>query len=65
MHMPFRLHRLATCHEKTGALPKVRERNAEMLKRWEKADEDIPLLVEAKALRERLATVTAGTGSPR
>ena len=26
-----------------------------MLKRWEKADEDIPLLIEAKAMRERLA----------
>ena len=35
-----------------------------MLHRWEKADEDIPLLVEAKAMRERLAA-TAGTGSPR
>jgi hypothetical protein len=49
------LHGLATCYERTGDLAKARERNDEMLKRWEKADEDIPLLIEAKAMRERLA----------
>ncbi|HET8733522.1 MAG TPA: hypothetical protein VFM45_07120, partial [Anaeromyxobacteraceae bacterium] len=52
---PFVLHSLATCYEKTGDLVKARERNAELLKRWEMADEDIPLLVDAKAMRERLA----------
>ena len=49
------LHSLALCHEKLGDLAKARERNDEMLKRWENADPDIPLLVEAKAMRERLA----------
>ena len=53
--LPRMLHGLATCYETMGDLPKARERNAEMLKRWEKADEDIPLLVEAKEMRERLA----------
>ena len=53
--LPLILHRLATCYEKMGDLPKARERNDEMLKRWEEADEDIPLLIEAKAMRERLA----------
>ena len=63
--LPLVLQRLATCYEKMGDLPKARERNAEMLKRWERADEDIPLLVEAKAMRERLAGVAGGTSSPR
>ena len=53
--LPRMLHGLATCYERTGDLAKARERNDEMLKRWEKADEDIPLLIEAKAMRERLA----------
>ena len=53
--LPLILHRLATCYENTGDLPKARERNDEMLKRWERADPDIPLLTEAKAMRERLA----------
>jgi len=63
--LPLLLHRLATCHEKMGDLPKARERNDEMLKRWEKADEDLPLLIEAKAMRERLMGATAGARSPR
>ncbi len=63
--LPRMLHRLATCYERMGDLPKARERNDEMLKRWEKADEDIPLLIEAKAMRERLAGATAGASSPR
>jgi tetratricopeptide (TPR) repeat protein len=54
-HLPLLLQRLATCYERAGDLTKARERNAEMLTRWEKADEDIPLLVEAKALQARLA----------
>ncbi len=53
--LPRMLHGLATCYEKMGDVAKARERNAEMLKRWEKADEDIPLLIEAKAMRERIA----------
>ena len=63
--LPLILHRLATCYERLGDLPKARERNAEMLKRWEKADEDIPLLVEAKAMRERLAGAPGVAGSHR
>jgi hypothetical protein len=59
------LHRLATCYERQGDLTKARERNAEMLKRWERADPDIPLLVEAKAMRERLAVASGGASSPR
>ena len=54
-YLPLLLHRLATCYERAGDLTMARERNAEMLKRWERADEDIPLLIEAKAMRERLA----------
>ena len=65
MHLPLLLHRLATCYEKLGDLAKARERNTEMLKRWEKADEDLPLLIEAKAMRERLAAAAGGASSPR
>jgi tetratricopeptide (TPR) repeat protein len=54
-HLPLLLHRLATCYEKLGDLPKARERNAELLKLWERADEDIPLLAEAKTMQARLA----------
>ncbi len=55
MHLPLLLHRLASCYEKTGDLSKARERNEELLKLWEEADEDIPLLIEAKAMQARLA----------
>ncbi len=71
-HLGFRIYSepgmiqsLATCYEKLGDLTKARERNAEMLKRWEKADEDIPLLIEAKAMRDRLATAPGVASSPR
>ena len=57
--------RLATCCRKMGHVAKAGERNGELLKRWAKADPDIPLVVEAKAIQERLATATAGTGSTR
>jgi tetratricopeptide (TPR) repeat protein len=52
------LHSLAACYEKMGDLPKARERNDEMLRLWARADPDLPLLLEAKAMRERL--VAAG-----
>ena len=52
---PFVLHSLALCHEKLGDLPKARERNTEMLRLWAKADPDLPMLAEAKALQARLA----------
>ncbi len=48
------LHSLATCYEKLGDLPKARDRNDEMLRLWARADADIPLLREAKAMRARL-----------
>jgi lipopolysaccharide biosynthesis regulator YciM len=48
------LHALAGCHEKLGDIAKARERNEELLRRWAKADPDLPLLVEAKALKARL-----------
>ncbi|MCX5731010.1 MAG: hypothetical protein NTY18_06580, partial [Deltaproteobacteria bacterium] len=56
---------LATCCEKLGDLAKARERNDEFLRLWANADPDLPLLVEAKAIRERLAMSAGGTGSPR
>ena len=51
---PRLLHHLATCYEKVGDLAKARERNDEMLRLWARADPDLPLLVEAKALKARL-----------
>ncbi len=59
--MPFLLHSLALCYEKLGDLPKARERNAEMLRLWAKADPDLPMLAEARALQARL--VPAGSSS--
>ncbi len=46
---------LAACYERLGDLERARERNDELLRRWEKADPDAPILVEAKARRVRLA----------
>ena len=51
--------RLALCYEKLGDLPRARERNAEMLRLWAKADPDLPMLAEAKALQARLAAPPA------
>ncbi len=59
-NLPLILHRLASCYEKMGDLAKARERNDELLKRWERADPDIPLLVEAKELQARLGGASAG-----
>ena len=53
--LPLVLHSLAECHEKLGDLARARERNSEMLALWAKGDPDLPLLIEAKAMRERLA----------
>jgi hypothetical protein len=59
------LFRLATCHEKLGDVSKARARNDELLRRWAKADPDVPLLVEAKALQARLTQGgVAGPGTP-
>jgi tetratricopeptide (TPR) repeat protein len=52
--MPRSLHLLATCHERTGDFAKARERNDELLRRWARADPELPYLIEAKAMQERL-----------
>jgi hypothetical protein len=52
---PFVLHSLALCYEQASDPSKARERNDEMLRLWADADPDLPLLIEAKAMRERLA----------
>ena len=56
--IPQLLHSLALCHEKLGDLEKARERNSEMLRRWAKADPELPLLREARALDARLGAST-------
>ena len=50
------LFQLARCYEKLGAVEKARARNDELLRRWARADPDVPLLAEAKALQARLAS---------
>jgi tetratricopeptide (TPR) repeat protein len=55
---PLVLHSLALCLEKMGDLEKARARNEEMLRLWERADPDLPLLAEARALKARLAAAT-------
>ena len=62
---PFLLQALAGCYEGLGDLPMARERNDEFLRLWVNADADLPWLIEAKAMRERLAAAAAGAGSPR
>jgi tetratricopeptide (TPR) repeat protein len=52
------LRNLALCHEKLGELDRAREWNDELLRRWSRADPDIPMLAEAKAMQARLAAVT-------
>jgi tetratricopeptide (TPR) repeat protein len=59
---PQMLHWLAECHEKLGNLAEARKRNAEFLARWARADPDLPLLAEAKALQARLS---GGPGAAR
>jgi serine/threonine protein kinase/tetratricopeptide (TPR) repeat protein len=56
---------LAECYERLGDIPKARERNDEFLRLWARADADLPLLIEAKAIRERLARATDIPSSPR
>jgi hypothetical protein len=46
---------LAECYEKLGDVAKAKERNDEFMRLWAKADEDLPLLADAKALQARLA----------
>ena len=53
---PALLHALALAHERTGDLTRARERNAELLRLWRRADPDLPLLREAKTLEARLAS---------
>ena len=50
------LFQLASCHEKLGEVEKARARNDELLRRWARADRDVPLLAEAKAMQARLAS---------
>ena len=52
--LPLLLHSLASCYEKLGDLANARARNDEMLRLWARADPDLPLLLEAKAMRARL-----------
>jgi tetratricopeptide (TPR) repeat protein len=55
---PFLLQALAGCYENLGDLAKARERNDALLRLWVNADPDLPWLVEAKAMRERLASAS-------
>ncbi len=50
------MHALALAHERTGDLARARERNQELLRLWRRADPDLPLLREARALEARLAS---------
>jgi eukaryotic-like serine/threonine-protein kinase len=50
-----RLQTLALCYERLGDTARARQRNDELLRRWARADADLPLLAEAKALQARLA----------
>jgi len=51
---PRTLHSLAACYERLGDLEKARDRNDELLRLWRRADADLPLLAEARALRGRI-----------
>ena len=65
---PAMIQSLAVCYEKLGDISKARDRNDEFLRLWARADPDLPLLIEAQALRERLAGVATAPGaasSPR
>lgn len=55
MQIPRLLQSLALCHEKLGDLEKARAGNEELLRLWAKADPDLPLVIEAKAMQARLA----------
>ncbi len=50
---------LARCYEQTGNSAMARERVDELLQRWERADPGIPILVEAKQLKDNLAVAPA------
>jgi len=55
----------ARAREQVGDLAGAHADVSRLLVVWSTADPDLPLLIEAKAMRERLATATAGSGSPR
>jgi tetratricopeptide (TPR) repeat protein len=48
------LHRAAISHERRGEADKAVEKLDRLLARWRRADPDLPLLAEAKAMRARL-----------
>jgi tetratricopeptide (TPR) repeat protein len=52
---PAALYSLAVAHERLGDRVKARARIEEFLVFWERADPDLPMLVEAKAMQARLA----------
>ncbi|HET8724557.1 MAG TPA: protein kinase [Anaeromyxobacteraceae bacterium] len=47
---------LAGCYERVGNLPAARDRVAELLQLWERADPEIPRLLAAKSMQSRLAS---------
>jgi hypothetical protein len=51
---PWILCSLASAHEKAGQDAEARARVDELLALWRDADPDLPLSVEARALRRRL-----------
>jgi hypothetical protein len=60
--LPLLLHSLALCHEKLGDLSGAYADVSRLLVVWSTADQDLPLLVEAKAMQARLAQ--GGGGGP-
>jgi hypothetical protein len=56
---PMVLLGLAQAYERTGDRTRALERVDALLRRWDRADADLPALAEARALRKRLAPKTA------
>jgi tetratricopeptide (TPR) repeat protein len=54
LRYPRSLLLLAQAYERTGDRARARERLDELLSLWRQADEDLPMLREARALRSRL-----------
>lgn len=52
---PGMLRSLARCHEASGNQRLAAERTDELLRRWSRADQDLPLLWEARAAQARMA----------
>jgi hypothetical protein len=61
--LPRGLLHAALAHERLGDREKARARVDDFLRRWRRADPDLPMLAEAKALRRRLEA--AGPATPR